>query len=118
MKEILYLGIPYTWNPDKSFRIANEVAAELIKQGFVVFSPISHSHTIADYMDESLRTSQEVWMAQDIPFTKVCGTLAVIRIHGEEKDAYTLIQESKGLQMEIESFKEQKKEIMYIDYGK
>ena len=42
----IYLAIPYSGHIEKSFRLANEIAAELIQKGFIVFSPISMSHPI------------------------------------------------------------------------
>ena len=97
-KEIIYLSIPYTFNPDKSFYIANKVASKLMQEGNVVFSPVSHSHCIADHMDEELRTSQEFWMSQDLPMVGVCDRMVVVSI-GENGEK--MIEESSGCQGEI-----------------
>jgi len=112
-QKIIYLAIPYTWNPEKSFEIANKVAAKLMKEGHIVFSPISHSHVIADYLDNNLRTSQKFWMYQDIPILKVCSELHVIVIG---KDGQKLISESKGCMREIREAKDERKPVKYVYY--
>ena len=109
----IYLAIPYTWNASRSFVIANEVAAKLMQMGHVVFSPISHSHNIADYMDESLRYSQEFWMHKDLPFVEWADELWVVCI-GEMGSE--LIAESKGCQEEMSQARALGKEIRVVDY--
>jgi hypothetical protein len=95
--EIIYLGIPYSFNPEQSFHVANKVAAELMKQGNVVFSPVTHSHPIADYMKPELRCSHEFWMGKDLPILRLCSKIIFIVI-GD--DGLSLIDDSKGCQDE------------------
>lgn len=102
MSKITYLSIPYTFNPEKSFEIANIVAARLMSKGYIIFSPISHSHPIADYLDTELRTSQEFWMKQDIPLVSKCDEMIIVVI-GD--NGYSLIENSKGCQSEIKEAK-------------
>jgi len=111
----IYLAIPYTFNSELSYKIANEVAAKLMGEGNVVFSPISHSHVIADYMDESLRYSQEFWMAQDLPFIAWCDKIVCIVI-GEF--GYELIENSKGVQRELKEANQLNKELEFYYYEK
>jgi hypothetical protein len=67
----IYLACPYSHpNPEvreERFEIANRVAAELMRQGHVVFSPISHSHPVAKYLPLELLMDHEFWMKQDLP---------------------------------------------------
>ncbi len=100
MKEskLVYLCCPYTFNAELSFKIANEVAADLMSQGYVVFSPVSQSHPIADYLDPELRYDQKFWMAQDLPMVAKCDELVAVLI-GEHGDR--LLKESKGCTTEI-----------------
>lgn len=98
MKEIIYLAIPYTWNPERSFEIANKVAAKLMADGHVVFSPISHSHPIAGQMRTSAKTDYDLWMKQDLPILSKCSKMVLVFI-GEM--GYKLIAESRGCQSEI-----------------
>lgn len=94
----IYLAIPYTWNPQKSFEIANKVAAKLMAEGHVVFSPISHSHPVADYLPDALRTDSKWWMKQDLPFVLWADQVHVVVI-GEF--GQQLVDDSKGVQEEL-----------------
>jgi hypothetical protein len=94
----IYLAIPYTYNPEESFRIANRVAARLMSEGHVVFSPISHSHPVADFLPRELRTDSDWWMAQDLPFVDWAEEVHVVSIGENGRE---LIEASRGVQMEI-----------------
>jgi nucleoside 2-deoxyribosyltransferase len=109
----IYLAIPYSFNPELSFKIANKVAAKLMSEGHTVYSPISHSHCIADYLPNDLRTNAKWWMKQDLPMIDWAEALYVICI-GE--NGIHLIADSEGVQDEIERAKEQRKTIKIIDY--
>lgn len=109
----IYLAIPYSFNPIISFEIANMVAAKLMSENNLVFSPISHTHHVADYLDEKLRTDSLFWMIHDLPFVEWADELHVVVIKGEV-DGYELIAQSKGVQMEIEHAKKFNKPIKYI----
>lgn len=89
----VYLAIPYTWNPIKSFEIANLVAGELMRAGDVVFSPISQSHPIA--MASDMPGDWEFWKKQDIPMIDWCDVMVVVHIGGEAH------RTSVGVQAEI-----------------
>jgi len=96
-KEIIYLAIPYSFNPEESFHVANKVGAELMKQGYVVFSPVSHSHPIADYLTPELRSDHEFWMSKDLPILRL-GSKVIFIVIGD--DGLNLIDDSKGCQDE------------------
>ena len=113
MSKKVYLAIPYSWNPEKSFEIANEVAAELMNDGHIVFSPVSHSHPIADYLDEKLRIDHDFWMNQDLPMLKSCHKLCVIVV-GE--NGFDLIDKSSGCKKELEVAESLFMDIEYIFY--
>ena len=109
----VYLAIPYTFNPELSHKIANKVAAELMDKGDVVFSPISHSHCIADHLPDLVRTDADWWMTQDIPFVEWCDKVVIICIgeYGGE-----LIASSKGCQMELQTARNLNKQIEVYEY--
>lgn len=115
MKEtkLTYLAIPYTWNPNKSFDIANKMASILMQGGKAVFSPISHAHPIADHMGEELRTSQEFWMKQDSLILSRCDEMIVVVINND----MSLIENSKGVQEELSIAKELNIPVKYIYYN-
>ncbi len=93
-----YLAIPYTWNPDVSFDIVNRVAADLMAKGDIIFSPISHSHCIADHLEKELRIDQDFWMHQDLPMVALAEEVIVVVINGN----MDLVLNSQGVQTEIE----------------
>jgi len=112
MKKI-YLAIPYTFNAELSYQIANEVAAAAMIAGHIVFSPISHGHSVAEFLDEKLRYDQKFWMKQCLPMVEWCDELHVISI-GE--NGLKLIEESKGCQSELSIAKDHNKTIKIIEW--
>lgn len=109
----IYLAIPYTFNPELSHKIANKVAADLMEQGHVVFSPISHSHCIADHLPAIVRTDADWWMTQDLPFVEWADEMHVVRI-GEF--GHELIEKSKGVKAEWAHAVKCNKPIKIIEY--
>lgn len=105
MKKI-YLSIPYTWNPERSFQIANKVAAELMLAGNVVYSPISMGHNIADHLPEEARTSSDWWRKYEPAFIEWCDEMHIVYIRKTksnkmcEDSGMALIAYSKGCQAE------------------
>jgi hypothetical protein len=100
-----YLAIPYSWNPDKAFEIANVKAAELmLPNRDSIFSPISHSHPIARHMPESYRLDQEFWMDQDLPMLRLCKKVVVIVpcMDGDTSKGLELVANSKGCNREVQ----------------
>lgn len=76
---MIYLASPYSHEDprimNQRFEDVCRIAAELISQGLVVFSPIAHSASIATRA--KLPTNWEFWMEQDLPFLKCCSRLMV-----------------------------------------
>jgi len=77
----VYLACPY-WDENKGirerrFNIASEIAADLMEQGYVVFSPITHSHTVEMHMSERHQDHQ-FWLRQDAEYLKWADILVVI----------------------------------------
>ena len=112
MKRV-YLAIPYSYNPEQSHRIANLVSADLMKQGHVVFSPISHSHHIADHLPNWIKTDYKWWMAQDLPLVEWADEVHVVCV-GEF--GHYLIENSKGVQAELAHAKLHNKPIKIVEY--
>lgn len=115
---MIYLAIPYTFNSELSFKIANEVAGELMSDGTgkIVFSPISHSHPIAGHLDESLRYSQQFWLRQDLAFLSNCDRAIFILIGGFT-EGMKLLSESKGCMTELQYCNDHKIPVFYHVYG-
>lgn len=101
----IYLAIPYSRYEEKSFMLANEIAAELLKEGHIVFSPISMSHPIA--IHGNLKGDWNTWKRVDFEFIKWCEEVVVVNF---DNDAVT---NSVGVQAELEYAKELDKKISY-----
>lgn len=82
---LLYLACPYS-HPDPSVReyrycTANRVAAQLMKAGIVVFSPLSHSVPISRHIP-AVEMDHRFWMNQDLPLLCQCDEVLVLYLEG------------------------------------
>jgi len=107
---LIYLASPYTDSDpavmEKRFQVVNKVAAELMKQGYLIFSPISHTHPIA--VAGGLPRGWEFWARYDRCILRACIGLMVLKQSGWE--------ESKGVRAELKLAAEMKLSIEYCDY--
>lgn len=108
--EIAYLASPYS-HPEIDVRVKRyhavcRAAAELIKQGVLVFSPIAHSHPIA--VRFNLDGSFETWRDMSLEMLRRCDRLILLKLPGweESKGMAAEIEEAKRLGMPIEDFGE------------
>ena len=105
----IYLACPYS-HPvqnvrNKRFIDANFQAAELMSEGHIVFSPISHSHPVAKTgMLDAL--DLDFWLKQDLSFIEWCDSVYVMTIDGWSS--------SKGIQAEVEFARKIGKPIHFI----
>jgi len=111
--EYTYLAIPYTFNPELSYKIATKVAAKLASEGIVVFSPVTHSHPMSKYLLSELQCDHNFWMKQDLPLLKYAKDIKLIVI-GD--NGMQLIENSRGCQDELRQSVIQNKPISYYYY--
>jgi hypothetical protein len=110
-RNVIYLACPYT-DPDPAvrqsrFEIATAVAADFIRQGRVVYSPITMTHPIDMVLAGAANTlGSDYWVAFDEAFMDMCSEMVVIQLDGW--------QQSNGIKREITYFKERRKPIRYI----
>jgi len=102
-----YLACPYS-HPDESVRVqrfeqVNEFAARLMRAGVMVFSPISHTHPIAQY---GLPNSWAFWARYDRCIIEQCRGMIVCQFDGWDM--------SIGVAAEIEISTGLKQEIYYV----
>lgn len=73
---IVYCATPFTHASAavraSNFTRANKFAAYAMLQGHTVFSPISHSVPVAEYLPERLLCDHTFWMCQDMPLLRLC----------------------------------------------
>lgn len=94
---LVYLASPYS-HPDVEVRIerfeaACRAAAHLMREGYHVFSPIAHSHSIA-LLGDLDPLAGAAWQAQDAPLLAACDEVWVLTLPGW--------YESKGVRHEME----------------
>jgi len=110
--KVIYLACPYT-HPDPMvrearFELATAVAAALIREGNIVYSPITMTHPIDLVLaGRSGTLGSDYWVAFDEAFMAMCSEMVVIRAEGW--------RQSSGISREIAYFSDRKKPIRYID---
>ena len=100
MTELTYLASPY-FDPDPSvrlfrFRAVSRVAAGMMKEGTMVFSPISHCHPMAE--EAGLPKGWGFWGKYDEAMLSRCQKMVVLKLPGWDK--------SEGVSREIELARE------------
>jgi len=95
-KQLVYLACPYSHDEARvrlqRFRAVNVAAATLMAEGVYVYSPISHTHPIAEA--GGLPLGFDFWEGYDRAIISACRALVVLKLDGWE--------ESTGVQSEIE----------------
>lgn len=110
-KPILYLACPYS-HPDMSVRVARfeaatGAAAELIRAGLIVYSPITMTHPIDIVLaDEAGTLGSDYWCDFDESFMDACSEMAILTLDGW--------RESTGIQREIRYFRNKGKPIRVL----
>lgn len=106
MGKLTYLACPYQ-HADKQvmrerFDAVNRAAAQLMREGMYIFSPISHTHPIAECGD--LPRGWDYWEAYDRALLSCCSKLIVLQLPGWEQSvgvqAETAIARELGLDIE------------------
>ena len=84
-----YLCWPYTHDDPEVIEArvlaADKKAAELMKKGYNVFSPLSHSHRIAHHIGNHI--DHDFWLEQDLPFIDWCDVVFVPLVEGAAESA-------------------------------
>ena len=108
--ELTYLAIPYSGMENISFKMSCVVAARLMEDGELIFSPIAHSHPIHYYMF-AVAHDHGFWMEYNTRMMKKCQKLYIVTRDGWET--------SVGVQFEIQWFLDHELPIylLIIDYN-
>lgn len=106
---LVYLATPYSHERmavrEHRFKVVNRVAADLMREGVHIYSPISHTHPIA--MAGDLPKGWEFWEQYDRVMLVACVKVIVLRQEGWE--------ESKGVTAEIAIAREMGLPVEFID---
>lgn len=104
----IYLACPYNHSSSEvragRYTLVTKVAANLISRGHTVFSPITHSHPIAEH---GLPGGWDYWQTFDRIILSVCGKLWVLKLDGWDR--------SEGVREEIKTAEEMRLEIRYLE---
>jgi len=109
-KKIVYLAAPYSHKDpaikQSRFEQINKVAAKLMSEGVILFSPISHTHPIA--LAGSLPGNWEFWATYDRAILENCKKIIVLKLDGWK--------ESTGVSAEIDIAKELNIPVEYMEF--
>ena len=87
--KLIYLACPYSHESstvrEARFVLANAAAAVLMRAGLYAFSPISHTHPIAQ--TGGLPLGWDYWEGYDREILKHCGALVVLAVDGWQQSA-------------------------------
>lgn len=107
-KQYVYLACPYSHEDpqvrEQRFNEANICAGKLMDAGFIVYSPISHSHPIAVAHD--LPKGWSFWGRIDETFVHFCTAVFILKLPGWE--------ESTGVKAEMELAAKYGKPILFL----
>lgn len=108
MKKI-YLATPYS-HPLESvrrerFELVNIAAAKLMLQGYLVFSPISHTHPISEAVE--MPQDWDFWEKYDRTFIEWADEIHVLKQYGWE--------DSIGVTAEIKLAEQMGKPVVFIE---
>jgi len=105
-----YLAVPYTHdNPnvrDQRYKRVTEYATHLIKQGKVIYSPITTTHALIKFAPD-IGTQWGFWKKFDSVYIPFCRELHILTMIGW--------RESVGVTEEKKMFKALKRPIIYVD---
>jgi hypothetical protein len=108
---IIYLACPYTHADHRvregRFKSATAAAAELIRQGYIVYSPITMTHPLDVVLAGDTDTlGSDYWIKFDEAFMAVCSEMIVLQIDGWDQ--------SQGIKREMDYFKRRGKPVRFL----
>lgn len=110
--QLIYLASPYS-HPDDEIRednyvVVSNIAADMVADGQVVFSPISYGHNLITFKE--MPSNWEFWFNFCVTFLLKCDKLVVCKMPGWEN--------SVGVKEEIEIAINHGIDVEYIDVDK
>ena len=106
MKKI-YLAIPYSGMEESSFKQATSAAVKILKLGYNVFSPITHSHPLTEY---NVPGDWNFWQKIDFQFIDWADEIFVLI----PEEGFEKVESSTGVQAEVEYAKRNNKPVHYF----
>jgi Domain of unknown function (DUF1937) len=110
MPKLIYLATPYNHAEpsvrEERFQAACKIAAQLMKNGTLLFCPIAHTHPIA--LAGDLPKGWDYWQEYDRKMLAACDELWIVQMPGWG--------ESVGIAGEIEIANESGKPVHYLPF--
>lgn len=109
---VIYVGGPYT-HADHSIRrerfdALTKIAADFVKQGHIVYSPITHTHPIdLHFVRDDVHLSSDFWCDFDETFMSVCTEMVIVQLPGWDQ--------SSGVKREREYFERRGLPVTFLD---
>ena len=108
---IIYLACPYAHSDptvrQSRYEAATRAAAEMMRKGLIVFSPITMTHPIGALLAGAGKTPEsDYWIAFDEAFLSVCSKMVVLQMEGW--------QTSNGIAREIAFFEKLGRPVTYV----
>lgn len=104
-----YLACPYTHEHEhmqhSRYEQVTDVAAQLMLQGHVIYSPITSMH----YLARRIKANKIDWLDHDLAILRRCDKLIVLQLDGWEA--------SEGLKREIEFATENNIPVEYMEFN-
>ncbi len=92
---LIYLASPYSHDEsrvrDARFIAVCRAAAALMREGYLIFSPIAHAHPIAQH---GLPLGWEFWRDFDEQFLTVCSAMLLLELPGWERSTGVAAEEA------------------------
>ena len=113
-QRIIYLAGPYTHGDpqirEQRYNIITSVAADLISQGYIVFSPLTMTHPIDKLLASKDATlGSDYWVKFDEAFMEFCSEIVVLMLDGWEK--------SSGVARELDYFRDRGRPVHWLQYS-
>lgn len=106
---LIYVACPYSSDnlqtQELRYEVATEYSAHLVSTGFHVFSPITHSHPMAQCAE--LPTDWEYWKSFDERMLNICDIIHVLMMPGYDT--------SIGVQAEIKIARNLGKPVEFVE---
>lgn len=110
MRPLVYLASPYNHadaeTRERRFREVCAIAAQLMKNGTLLFCPIAHTHPIA--LAGDLPKGWEYWQAYDRKMLAACDELWIVQMEGWDK--------SEGVAAELAIANERGMPVHYLPF--
>jgi len=109
-----YLAVPYS-HPDPAVQAQRyhkvcTAAAKLMEQGFIIFSPITHTIPLENLVAPAIKASHGFWMNQDLPVLFKASYMLVLTLPGWKTSKGVLEEiacaEEWGIPFQLISYKD------------